>query len=642
MHQVAGERFAAGVERIEARSVEAGAGVIHQVVGYEPNMAAVYAAADVLVGRGGASTVHEVAATGIPSILVPWPGATDDHQRDNIEWLTEVGGAVMLRDDATRPPGRRDRAPACGSQRTRRAVERGVRPGRGAPPGRLGQFDRAGRRSIVAIVTTLPPAPIDPAPIEPVTNEPRVIELAEPRRLHVVGVGGPGMSAIAIALAEMGHTVSGSDLREHPVLERVRAAGVTVHVGHDRALVHGVDAVTASTAIPRHNIELDEARQIGVTVLTRAGMLASICAQARSLAVAGTHGKTTTTFDADADPGRGRLRPSFVIGGDVTDLGTGAQWTGSPWFVVEADESDGTHLELPLHGAMLTNVEVDHLDHYGDFAGIVDSFDRFLGQIAGPKVVCGDDPTAAALAIRHGAITYGRSDGVDVRAVDITPTEGAFRFTIERADREVEHLDGVTPGHVVDVELPLRGVHNVVNATGAAAMALAVGVEPKHVANALGRFGGVARRFDIRGVDRGATFVDDYGHLPSEIAAVLAAARSSGDGWSRVLAVFQPNRFNRIAEIWADYADAFVDADIVVLTDIYSSGTAPIPGVTGKLLVNAVTEAHPEQRVVWLPRRDDLVRFVAAEARPGDVWISMGCGDIATFPTEVLDARRAG
>ena len=210
------------------------------------------------------------------------------------------------------------------------------------------------------------------------------------------------------------------------------------------------------------------------------------------------------------------------------------------------------------------------------------------------------------------------------------------------ADRLVEHLDAIPPGHVVDIELPLRGVHNVVNATGAAGMALAVGVEPKHIASALARFGGVARRFDIRGIDRGVTFVDDYGHLPSEIAAVLAAARSSGDDWSRVLVVFQPNRFNRIAEIWADYADAFVDADIVVLTDIYSSGTAPIPGVTGKLLVNAVTEAHPEQRVVWLPRRDDLVRFVAGEARPGDVWISMGCGDIATFPTEVLDARRAG
>jgi UDP-N-acetylmuramate--alanine ligase len=476
------------------------------------------------------------------------------------------------------------------------------------------------------------------------------MDLGRPRRVHVVGVGGPGMSAIAIALAEMGHDVSGSDLREHPVLERVRAAGVTVSVGHDRRLVHGVEAVTSSSAVPAHNIELDEARTIGVTVLTRAGMLASICAEARSLGVAGTHGKTTTTSMLMLILAEAGLRPSFVVGGDVTDVGTGAQWTGAPWFVVEADESDGTHLELPLYGTVLTNVEVDHLDHYGSFEGIVDGFDRYLGHIGGPLVVCGDDSVAASLAARHGAITYGLGEHVDVRAVGLTPTSGAFRFTIERTPHRCEPgaapaarsaIDSIAPGPIVDIELPLRGEHNVVNATGAAAMALAIGVESRHIASALAKFGGVARRFDIRGVDRGATFVDDYGHLPAEIAAVIAAARSSGDGWQRVIVVFQPNRFNRIAEIWADYADAFVDADLVVLTDIYSSGTTPIPGVTGKLLVDAVTEAHPDQRVVWLPRRDDLVRFVATAVRAGDVCISMGCGDIASFPTEVLDARRA-
>ncbi|MET0911149.1 MAG: UDP-N-acetylmuramate--L-alanine ligase [Ilumatobacteraceae bacterium] len=455
-------------------------------------------------------------------------------------------------------------------------------------------------------------------------------DLGTPRRLHVVGVGGPGMSAIAIALSEMGHQVSGSDLREHPVLERVRAAGVTVTVGHDRAVVHGVDAVTASSAIPAHNIELDEARSTGLTVLTRAGMLAAICAQARSLGVAGTHGKTTTTSMLMLILAEAGMRPSFVVGGDVTDVGTGAQWTGSEWFVVEADESDGTHLELPLHGTILTNVEVDHLDHYGTFEGIVDGFDRYLAQIAGPKVVCGDDPIGARLAERNGAITYGLSEHVDVRAVDVTATTGAFTFGIVR--------DGE---RVLDIELPLRGVHNVANATGAAAMALAVGVEPEHVARALAKFGGVARRFDIRGNDGGATFVDDYAHLPTEIAAVLAAARVSGDGWQRVISVFQPNRYNRMSEISDEYANAFVDADIVVLTDIYASGTTPIPGVTGKLVVNAVADAHPEQRIVWLPRREDLVQFVASEARAGDVCISMGCGDIATFPTEVLHARRA-
>lgn len=455
------------------------------------------------------------------------------------------------------------------------------------------------------------------------------LDLSIPHRLHVVGVGGPGMSAIAIALAEMGHDVSGSDLREHPVLERVRAARAAVSIGHDRQLVHGVDAVTASTAIPERNIELDEARNTGVTVLRRAGMLASICAQAKSLAVAGTHGKTTTTSMLMLMLAEGNLRPSFVVGGDVTDVGTGAQWTGGEWLVVEADESDGTHLELPLHGTVLTNVEVDHLDHYGSFDAIIESFDTYLGQIPGPKVVCGDDKVASELATRHDAVTYGRSDGCHVQAVDVRADNGAFVFGIER--------HGEALGKI---ELPMRGIHNVVNATGAVAMALEIGVAFADIQHALAKFGGVARRFDVRGVDDGATFVDDYAHLPSEISAVLAATRHSGDAWRRVVAVFQPNRYNRISEIWQDYGSAFVDADLVVLTDIYASGTTPIPGVTGKLIVNAVTEADPSKRVVWLPDRHDLVDFVAREARDGDIVLSMGCGDIATLPAEVLDARR--
>ena len=455
------------------------------------------------------------------------------------------------------------------------------------------------------------------------------LDLSIPHRLHVVGVGGPGMSAIAIALAEMGHDVSGSDLREDPVLDRVRAANATVTIGHDRNLVHGVDAVTASTAIPDRNIELDEARQTGVTVLRRAGMLASICAQAKSLAVAGTHGKTTTTSMLMLMLAEGGLRPSFIIGGDVTDLGTGAQWTGADYLVVEADESDGTHLELPLYGTILTNVEVDHLDHYGSFDSIVDSFDTFLAQVPGPTVVCGDDDVAARLAQRHDAVTYGRREGVDVRAVDVQAANGAFVFDVVR--------HGETIG---TIELPMRGIHNVVNATGAIAMALEVGVAFDDIRTALAKFGGVARRFDVRGIDGGATFVDDYAHLPSEIAAVLAATRHSGEQWRRVIAVFQPNRYNRISEIWQEYGTAFADADVVVLTDIYASGTTPIPGVTGKLIVNAVTEADPTRRVVWLPRRDDLVDFVAREARDGDMVMSMGCGDIATLPSEVLDARR--
>jgi len=456
------------------------------------------------------------------------------------------------------------------------------------------------------------------------------IDLTSPLRLHVVGVGGPGMSAIAIVLAQMGHTVSGSDLREKPILDRLRAEGITVHIGHQRANVRGVDAVTASTAVPAANIELDEARGTGVLTLSRAGMLAGICARARSLAVAGTHGKTTTSSMLMLALAEADLRPSFVIGGDVTDTGTGAQWTGQEWFVVEADESDGTHLELPLHGTILTNVEVDHLDHFGSVAAYIDSFDTYVSQIPGPKVLCVDDPVCAELAARHGAVTYGLAAGGRYRAVRLRASEGSYHFAVER--------DGALLG---EIHLPLRGVHNVQNATGVIAMAMEIGIDFDVVAAALARFGGVARRFDIRGTSFGATLVDDYAHLPTEIAVVLAAARGSGDGWNRIVAVFQPNRYNRMVTQSPEYRDAFVDADVIVITDIFASGTTPIPGVTGKLVVNAVLDAHPRARVAWIPRRADLIDYVAGILRPGDVCISMGCGDIASLPDEVIARREA-
>jgi UDP-N-acetylmuramate--alanine ligase len=437
------------------------------------------------------------------------------------------------------------------------------------------------------------------------------------------------MSAIALALAQMGHNVSGVDLRERQVLDRLRAAGVHVHIGHQRAHVVGCDAVTSSTAIPDDLNELDEARKLGIPTLRRAEMLASICAQAKSIAVAGTHGKTTSSSMLMLILAEAGLRPSFVIGGDVNDMGTGAQWTGGDWFVVEADESDRTHLELPLYGTILTNIDLDHVDVYGNMAGIEVAFDRYLGQVPGPKVVSVDDPRSRRVAARHDTVTFGLSEGADVRAVNLEPHAGTYSFDVERAGTII-----------ASVQLPLRGEHNVANATGAFAMAVEIGVAPDVAARALANFGGVARRFDVRGIDGGATFVDDYAHIPGEIDAVLRAARDSGDDWQRIVAVFQPNRYNRMAEIWREYADCFQVADLVVLTDIYASGTTPIPGVTGKLVVNAILDAHPDQRVVWLPRRDELVDYLAKQVRPGDVCLSMGCGDIATLPDEVLAARR--
>jgi UDP-N-acetylmuramate--alanine ligase len=463
-----------------------------------------------------------------------------------------------------------------------------------------------------------------PAPVAP-------LDLSTPGRYHVVGVGGPGMSAMALVLAEMGHQVSGSDLRDGPVIDRLRAAGVTINIGHEREVVHGVDAVTASTAIPDRNIELDEARRRGMPALRRAGMLASICAQARSIGVAGTHGKTTTTSMLMLILAEARWRPSFVIGGDVSDMGTGAQWTGSDWFVVEADESDRTHLELPLEGTILTNVDVDHLENYGTFEKIVEGFEQYLAQIPGPKVLCADDPWCAKFA--DGGLanvtTYGTSQSATYRISDVVAINGHQTYSV--------HHGGTLLGRV---ELPLRGIHNVRNATAALAMAMELGASFEAATSALARFGGVARRFDFRGEDRGVTLVDDYAHIPTEISAVLEAAATSGDDWKRIVAVFQPNRYRRMAVLSPDYKDSFVRADVTVITEIYPSGDAPIPGVTGKLVVNAILDSHPQARVVWMPNRHDLIDFLARELKSGDVCISMGCGDVASLPDEVLDRRR--
>jgi UDP-N-acetylmuramate--alanine ligase len=457
-----------------------------------------------------------------------------------------------------------------------------------------------------------------PVPVAP-------LDLSRAGRYHVVGVGGPGMNAIALVLAGMGHEVSGSDIRDSIVVDRLRAAGVTVTIGHNRALVHGMDAVTGSSAIPDRNIELSEARESGVTTLRRAGMLASICAQAKSLAVAGTHGKTTTSSMLMAILDEAGMKPSFLIGGDLNDMGTGAAWSGSEWLVVEADESDGTFLELPLFGTIVTNIEADHLDHFGTLDAIIDGFDHYLAQIPGPKVVCADDPVALKLAHKHQAVTYGTHSDARYRIADIESRNGVVRFTL--------HRDGIVLG---SMQVPLRGTHNVRNATAATALALEVGASFEAAVNALSRFGGVARRFDFRGEHNGITFVDDYAHIPTEIAVVLEAAATSGDDWKRIVAVFQPNRFKRMAVLSPEYADSFVHADLAIITDIYPSGDAPIPGVTGKLVVDAVLDSHPRQRVAWLPHRADLVDFLAKELRPGDVCISMGCGDVASLPSEVL------
>lgn len=461
------------------------------------------------------------------------------------------------------------------------------------------------------------------------------IDLSSTRRIHVVGIGGPGMSAIAQVLLEMGHAVSGSDIVRSAATDRLTRMGVNVSIGHDAALVVGCDAVTFSSAIPRSNIEVAAAlEESKISLLTRAQMLAAICVQRPTVAVAGTHGKTTTTSLLTHVLERAGRKPSFVIGGDVRSLETGAGWQDGDLFVVEADESDGTHLALPIHATILTNIDVDHLDRYTSFENIVSSFEEYVMKIDGPKVLCSDDIAVAKLAQKYAATTYGIVSEADFRASQISLAHGASSFMVQH------RIDGAYVS-LGKVSVPLRGQHNVLNALAAIAMAMQCGVSFEECSRALSSFGGVARRYEKRGEDGGVTFIDDYAHLPTEIAAVLKASRDETDNWKRVVAVFQPNRFNRMNVLSPQYANAFVGADLVVVTEIYASGTTPIEGVTGHLVVDAVRQAHPATTVVWQPMRKGLIDFLANELAAGDLCISMGCGDIESLPDEVIARRTA-
>ena len=448
-------------------------------------------------------------------------------------------------------------------------------------------------------------------------------DLSTPRRVHLVGAGGAGMGAIATVLHAMGHTVSGSDLKGGPVLERLRVEGMEMHVGHDPAHVGDAELVAISTAIPDQNSEVTAARKRDLPVLRRKDILPAISAQRRTIVVAGTHGKTTTSsmlamalVEADADP-------SFIIGGDVNEIGSGAVWAEGDWFVIEGDESDRTFLSLGAEVAVVTNVEPDHLETYNnDPAQLEAAFVEFASA-ATTRVYCADDAGARALAALVPGVTYGTAEDADYRMVDIERARASVSFRIVHGDIEL-----------AQVELPTPGMHNARNACAAIVTTVLIGADADGAARALGRFGGVARRFEFRGVVDGITFVDDYAHLPTEVEAAIQAA--SDGGWNRVMCVFQPHRYSRTAALWQDFACSFDGADTVVVTDIYSSGETPRPGVTGKLVADAVLDANAWASVAWMPRLDDVASWLASRLRPGDLCLTLGAGDLTGLPDQVI------
>jgi UDP-N-acetylmuramate--alanine ligase len=384
--------------------------------------------------------------------------------------------------------------------------------------------------------------------------------------------------------------------------------------------------IVVSTAIPSDNVEVITARRRGLPVWRRAEMLAAICAQKRTIAVSGTHGKTTTSAMLAAILSATGRRPSYVIGGELRGGDGGAAWeTAGEWMVVEADESDGTFLELGAEAVVITSIEPDHLDHYGDEAALRAAFGTFAGSAAGPKVLCADDAGSSTLATGLGAglITYGTDPSSSVRIVSVSGGRDGSVFSIE---------SGETRAGPFSVGAP--GLHNVRNAAAALTMANAIGVPWEEAGRGLGSYRGVARRFDRRGEHLGVTFVDDYGHLPGEAAAALTTATAGG--WARVVVVFQPHRYSRTASLWRDFADAFPGADVLVVTDIYPAGEPPRPGITGRLIAEAVRTAHPSADVRYVATLDEATEELRRELRPGDLCLTLGAGDVTTLPDRFI------
>jgi len=466
----------------------------------------------------------------------------------------------------------------------------------------------------------------------------RPVDLSGPQRVHLIGIGGAGISAIATVLAAMGHLVSGSDLKESAGLESLRALGVEVSVGHDAAQVgRDVDIVARSTAIPDNNPEVVEALSRNIAVYSRAELLTAITSLRHSIAVAGTHGKTTTSSMLAVILREADQAPSFIIGGEVNEIGSGAVWDDGATLIVEADESDGTFLVLDSGAAIVTSVDPDHLDFYGSVEALRATFVEFLGQAAGSKVVCIDDVDAQWLVetVRANTTnqddeyrpitTYGFDAAADYQITEFSPTRTGSTFTIAH---------GGSP--LCTVELLAPGLHNARNATGALICAVEHGVAVDLAVRALTRYSGVARRFEFRGTAAGVTFVDDYAHLPLEVELTLGAAQAGE--WGRTICIFQPHRYTRTSALGSEFRDSFVGADRVIITGIYSAGELPIPGVSGQLVADAVIEAHPELAVTYVEHRADLVAHLLDELVEGDLCLTLGAGDLTSLPDELQHA----
>ncbi|KAF0115173.1 MAG: UDP-N-acetylmuramate--alanine ligase [Rhodospirillaceae bacterium] len=446
--------------------------------------------------------------------------------------------------------------------------------------------------------------------------------------LHFVGIGGIGMSGIAEILHNLGHAVQGSDVAEGANVRRLRRLGIPVAVGHAAANLGAATVVVVSTAIGTDNPEILAARERLIPVVRRSEMLAELMRLKYSVAVAGTHGKTTTTSMVAALLEAGGVDPTIINGGIINAYDTNARLGGGDWMVVEADESDGTLIRLPATIAVVTNMDPEHLDFWGDFDAVRKAFRTFVQNIPfyGFAVLCLDHPEVQALIARvsdRTILTYGLTPQADVRAVNVVLNADGATFDIVRTDR----LDGISRT-LAGVHLPMYGRHNVLNALAAVAVATRMGVADSVIVHALAGFSGVKRRFTRTGTARGVVVIDDYGHHPVEISAVLSAARSACSG--QVIAVVQPHRYTRLHDLFEAFCTCFNDADTVVVAAVYPAGEPPLEGVHREALVEAL-RAHGHRHVLALAHEKDLAVMIHALARPGDFVVCLGAGSITQW-----------
>ncbi|MDA9404758.1 UDP-N-acetylmuramate--L-alanine ligase [Bradyrhizobium sp. CCBAU 45389] len=446
--------------------------------------------------------------------------------------------------------------------------------------------------------------------------------------IHFVGIGGIGMSGIAEVLVNLGYAVQGSDASDNYNLDRLRKKGAKVSVGHKAENVDGAEVVVVSTAIKRDNPELMAARERRIPVVRRAEMLAELMRLKSCVAIAGTHGKTTTTTMVATLLDAGGLDPTVINGGIINAYGSNARLGAGDWMVVEADESDGTFLKLPTDVAIVTNVDPEHLDHFKTFEAVQDAFRHFVENLPfyGFAVMCIDHPVVQSLVGKiedRRIITYGENPQADARLLDLTPMGGGSKFKVAFRDRKTGAVH-----EIADLMLPMPGRHNASNATAAIAVARELGVSDEAIRKAIAGFGGVKRRFTKTGEWNGVTVIDDYGHHPVEIAAVLKAAREFTNG--KIIAVVQPHRYTRLQSLFEEFCTCFNDADAVVVADVYAAGEAPIEGIDRDHFV-AGLRAHGHREVIPLPAASELAGIVKGLAKSGDLVVCLGAGNITQW-----------